>query len=147
MGNISWRNKKIWILFGWQKKKKNAFNIWSYDNSQKDLYSLMADLHMKYQDLLAMENKDIWKSVTCCSCYWHFKRSVSYCVGCQTIIQTLNVRRKYFVVFLFRFEQKLEDSNKNYNPWGRGGGGAPIKGASGEPIGMYNFITTAVKLQ
>ena len=36
----------------------------------------------------------------------------------------------------FRYERKLEEDIKNYNPFGRGGGGAPIKDGSGNAIGM-----------
>ena len=36
---------------------------------------------------------------------------------------------------LFRYERKLEEDIANYNPFGRGGGGAPIKDASGQAIG------------
>ena len=32
---------------------------------------------------------------------------------------------------------KLEEEMKNYSPFGKGGGGAPLLNASGEAIGKY----------
>ena len=35
----------------------------------------------------------------------------------------------------YRYERKLEADIANYNPFGRGGGGAPIKDEGGNPVG------------
>ena len=36
---------------------------------------------------------------------------------------------------------KLEEEMKNYSPFGKGGGGAPLLNASGEAIGKYCLST------
>ena len=45
----------------------------------------------------------------------------------------------YFFIFCFnsRYDMKLEEEMKNYSPFGKGGGGAPLLNASGEAIGKY----------
>jgi len=35
-----------------------------------------------------------------------------------------------------RYEARLEADMKNYQPWGRGGGGAPLRDGTGNLIGM-----------
>jgi len=39
-----------------------------------------------------------------------------------------------------RQERKLEDEIRNYNPFGRGGGGAPMKDASGNTISKFWLV-------
>ena len=37
--------------------------------------------------------------------------------------------------FFYRYEKKLDDEIKNYNPFGRGGGGAPLRDNQGNIVG------------
>ena len=39
-----------------------------------------------------------------------------------------------------RYDRKLEAEIANYNPWGRGGAGAPMTDSSGKPIGKYKCL-------
>lgn len=41
---------------------------------------------------------------------------------------------------LERYNLKMEEEAKNYNPWGKGGGGAPMKDRQG------NLISTHVEI-
>lgn len=38
-----------------------------------------------------------------------------------------------------RYEAQLEADMKNHQPWGRGGGGAPLRDSTGNLIGMFFF--------
>lgn len=42
----------------------------------------------------------------------------------------------FFFSFYIRYDKRLEEENKQYNPFGRGGGGAPLKDSSGNILGM-----------
>ena len=42
---------------------------------------------------------------------------------------------------MFRYDRKLEQEIKDYNPFGKSGGGAPIKDASGQAIGKSDSET------
>jgi len=44
-----------------------------------------------------------------------------------------------------RYERKLEDDIRNYNPFGRGGGGAPMKDAQGNIISKFTKYATVTK--
>lgn len=39
-----------------------------------------------------------------------------------------------------RYEAQLEADMKNHQPWGRGGGGAPLRDSTGNLIGMSQSI-------
>ena len=45
-----------------------------------------------------------------------------------------------------RYERKLEDDIRNYNPFGRGGGGAPMKDAQGNIISKFTKYATVTKI-
>lgn len=42
------------------------------------------------------------------------------------------------------YEARLEAEMKIYNPWGKGGGGAPIRDAKGNLISMFFFYSFVV---
>ena len=48
----------------------------------------------------------------------------------------INEKVAFFFYFFARYDRQLEEENKQYNPFGRGGGGAPLKDASGNVLGM-----------
>ena len=37
----------------------------------------------------------------------------------------------------YRFDKMKDEEIRNYNPYGRGGGGAPMKDKEGNVLGMY----------
>ena len=44
----------------------------------------------------------------------------------------------------YRYDLKMEEEARNYDPFGRGGGGAPMRDASGEVICEYHsFLSRA----
>ena len=38
-------------------------------------------------------------------------------------------------VSIFRYDRKIEQEAANYNPWGKGGGGAPLRDSTGHLVG------------
>jgi len=39
-----------------------------------------------------------------------------------------------------RYERRIEQQAANYNPWGKGGGGAPIRDSTGHLVGKSAAI-------
>lgn len=38
-------------------------------------------------------------------------------------------------LFVSRYDRKIEQEAANYNPWGKGGGGAPLRDSTGHLVG------------
>ena len=43
-----------------------------------------------------------------------------------------------FNCFASRYDRKIEQEAANYNPWGKGGGGAPLRDSTGHLVGKLS---------
>ncbi|NWH20233.1 CSPP1 protein, partial [Grus americana] len=66
--------------------------------------------------------------------------TLSYQQELQQQIREREERRKQEREEKERYEAKLEAEMRNYNPWGRGGGGAPLRDAKGNLITDLNMM-------
>ncbi|NXL34835.1 CSPP1 protein, partial [Glaucidium brasilianum] len=65
---------------------------------------------------------------------------LSYQQELQQQIREREERRRQEKVEKERYEAKLEAEMRNYNPWGKGGGGAPLRDAKGNLITDLNMM-------
>ena len=49
------------------------------------------------------------------------------------------------VACVFRYDRKLDEEVRNYNPFGRVGGGAPVRDTDGNIVGEYNVRVSVWK--
>lgn len=89
-----------------------------------------------------MQKKIVWENRLFCEHRVVSTFDMRLCVGHQ--IRERQERKMREQEEQERYEAKLEADMRNYEPWGRGGGGAPLKDDHGNLISTSHTCHTAV---